>query len=490
MKEHRPLLHSSWRQNALGRLVQQRSLELATLSMQGFAAPGASRTSNSFPGSKSTESADAALPLCAVRWVHTASRTAQTVTQGVMHIELDKELPAQQLDEATAAMNVKTTVVLTCASTPGILSGKPYDVEVRQAWQFVRLVQHLLEKGAVGRLLLICPAAANCSAVAGASKAVAMEAGELQIQRVYVDPSLLDDAQNELAKLCAFADHYPEEVDLWIPDINVPEAVYVQRLETMLEPSSRLQCVPKRSLDGTTATYILTGATGGLGKALVGWLLHEQQLLPDQLVLVRREGSVTLTGELAKCRTIEIPIVDDPDFTRTKFRDLHGVAGIFHLAGALDDGVLSGMTEDRMRKVAQPKCCLLIALLRAATAFNWSMHWVVGFSSTSSLFGYAGQTNYCAANALLDHLASFNGLGSGQLLENSLPCRMITINWGPWAEAGMAKVGTKAYEQAVREGDNPLPTATSLRCLGAAIRTAGQVQPCTLQFCACYVDWD
>jgi len=490
MKEHRPLLHSSWRQNALGRLVQQRSLELATLSMQGFAAPGASRISNSFPGSKSTKITDADLPLCAVRWVQAASSTAQTVTQGVVHIKLDNELPAQKLDEATAAMKAKTTVVVSCASTPGILSGKPYDVEVRQAWQFVRLVQHLLEEGAVGRLLLICPAAANCSAVAGASKAVAMEAGELRIQRVYVDPSCMDDAQNELAKLCGFADHYPEEVDLWIPDINVPEAVYAQRLEPMLEPSSRLQCVPKRSLDGSTATYVLTGATGGLGKALVGWLLRDQQLLPDQLVLVRRQGSVALTGDLAKCRTIEIPMVDDPDSTKVKFRDLRGVAGIFHLAGALDDGVLSGMTEDRMRKVAQPKCCMLVALLHAATAFNWSMHWVVGFSSTSSLFGYAGQTNYCAANALLDHLASFYGFGSGHLQDNSLPCRMITINWGPWAEAGMAKVGTKAYEQAVREGDTPLPTATALRCLGAALRTAGQLQPSTLQFCACDVDWD
>ena len=51
--------------------------------------------------------------------------------------------------------------------------------------------------------------------------------------------------------------------------------------------------------------------------------------------------------------------------------------GIFHLAGVLDDGVLGGMTEERMKKVAQPKCGMLLALLEAAqerTSTMYSIH--------------------------------------------------------------------------------------------------------------------
>jgi acyl carrier protein len=53
----------------------------------------------------------------------------------------------------------------------------------------------------------------------------------------------------------------------------------------------------------------------------------------------------------------------------------------------------------------------------------------------------------------------------------------------------MAKVGTKAYEMALEEGDTPLSTKTALRCLAAALRTASQAQPSGLQFAACDVEW-
>ncbi|CAJ1372831.1 unnamed protein product [Effrenium voratum] len=106
------------------------------------------------------------------------------------------------------------------------------------------------------------------------------------------------------------------------------------------------------------------------------------------------------------------------------------------------------------------------------TELDWPLQWALGFSSTSSLFGYAGQVNYCAANALLDQFATF---GSGALSEGDTPpCRVIAVNWGPWGEAGMAQVGTKAYEQAVKEGDTPLSTDTALQCLATALRQAAQ----------------
>jgi len=85
---------------------------------------------------------------------------------------------------------------------------------------------------------------------------------------------------------------------------------------------------------------------------------------------------------------------------------------------------------------------------------------------------------------VLDQMAAFSGSRSGDS-----PCPIITINWGPWGEAGMAKVGTKAYEQAVREGDTPLKTQTALRCLAASLRSAATSQQAACQFCACDVEW-
>jgi len=141
------------------------------------------------------------------------------------------------------------------------------------------------------------------------------------------------------------------------------------------------------------------------------------------------------------------------------------------------------MTEDRICKVAEPKSGALLAILHTAKALLWPIRWVIGFSSTSSLFGYGGQTNYCAANAVIDHMAAF---GHG----HEMPCRVLAINWGPWGEAGMAKQGTKAHELAIRDGDRPLQTAVALQCLAAALDMAAQPQPAAMQLCVCDVDWE
>lgn len=319
--------------------------------------------------------------------------------------------------------------------------------------------------------------------IAGASKAVAMEATELHMQRVFLPT---DHMVESSSWLCALLDRFPEETDLWVDEGRV----YAQRLAPMPEPSNTDYCLPQYGNDGQMAVYVLTGATGGLGSAVVEWMLREQRLLPQQLVLLRRAGSTPLAGVLSQCRVVEVLSPDDSDsLLSSALADVQGVVGIFHLAGVLDDGIVSSMTEERLRKVAAPKCGIAIAILRTAMELQWPVQWLVGFSSTSSLFGYAGQTNYCAANSMLDNLATF---GAAKVLPEGdrPPCRIITINWGPWGEAGMAKVGTKAYDLAVREGDTPLSNAVALRCLSTALCTASQAQLATVQFCACDMEWE
>jgi acyl transferase domain-containing protein/acyl-coenzyme A synthetase/AMP-(fatty) acid ligase/acyl carrier protein len=495
MKEQRPMLLANWRRDAVGRLVQRRSAELAMLTAQGFAAPGAVSAPPTL--SKGCDTPTKRLPLYAVRWMPTDSTRSDEAPASSTSfcINVDIALSEVILNGAVEAMRAGSMLVIVCPpAAGGATSPNTLDLELTQCWQFTRLVQHLLEAGASGRLLILCSAATTGALVCGASKAVAMEAAEFSVQRVFVPPPCLDSSsqiyKDIIAKVCSLADLNRKETDLWVQDTQLAGVAYAPRLEPMMEPSLKLPCVQARNADGSQAVYVLTGATGGLGSTLVDWLVTDQKLLHEQLVLVRRAGSSRpLAGELAKCRIVEVSdVCSEAALSTSALQDMRGIAGVFHLAGLLDDGIIQGMNEERFRKVAEPKCGMLTALIRTATSLQWPLQWVLGFSSTSSLFGYAGQSNYCAANAMLDQMATF-GATSDATQGDQLPCKFIAINWGPWGETGMAKVGTKAYEQAVKEGDTPLPNSTALRCLAAVLRASSQARPSSLQFCACDVEW-
>lgn len=492
MQEQRPNILATWRRDAIGRLLQRRTMEAAMLATRGV--PGAAGLSSAFglaPSAAKNASSAASgagpkkeLPLYAVRWQQAMKPTAKTSTmvkEGHFLMKLTAE-PLSQDQVAGAIQAAKDQLQLVVACQPMIT----FEEEQQLAWHFVYLVQRLLEAGVMVRLLLVTSAATTGAMVAGASKAVAMEASELKIQRVFVSPACLEDISLHVPRLCSAAATYSEETDLWFRDANKPVMAYVPRLEPMAS-GKRSRCIQAHGIDGELASYVLTGATGGLGKAVVSWLVKDQGLQPSQLILLRRAGSSKLDDELAMCTVIEANRVDCKESLKKALGNVRNVNGVFHLAGVLDDGIIGGMTEERMKKVAQPKCALLLALLEAAKELDWPLQWGLGFSSTSSLFGYAGQVNYCAANALLDHMSTF-GANPVSSQGPSAACRIITVNWGPWGEAGMAQEGTKAYEQAVKEGDTPLSTSAALECLAVALSQATQVQGCT-QLCACDVQW-
>eukprot|EP00930_Biecheleria_cincta_P009311 TRINITY_DN11101_c0_g2_i1.p1 TRINITY_DN11101_c0_g2~~TRINITY_DN11101_c0_g2_i1.p1 ORF type:complete len:2749 (+),score=545.09 TRINITY_DN11101_c0_g2_i1:120-8366(+) len=509
MQEHRAMILAQWRRDAVGRLVQRRSAEVALLS-QGLSAPGpspalgsgllgsllGSQAAAKQPVAQPVQQGDA-LPLYAVRWQQAPSvpsKPPNGASQGTCLLSLcgGESIAEGEFARAVEAMKAGSQICVSVAPTAGIFAGPDSErEEVRLGWQFVELVQRLLAAGLGGKLLVICPASATGSSVAGASKAVAMEASELKFQRVFLPVECFTDIRERLTRICGIAALYSGETDIWLRDASLEGVAFVPRLERLAEPSAKTPCVRAHAPNGELATYLLTGATGGLGKAVVSWLIQAQGLHPSQLVLLRRAGSSKLEGEMAQCRVVEVAKVDCVDALQTALGEIQNICGLFHLAGVLDDGIVGGMTEERMRKVAQPKCAMLTALLNCSKRLRWPLQWSLGFSSTSSLFGYAGQVNYCAANAMLDQLAVFGGAGEASLAEGDrAPCRLIAVNWGPWGEAGMAQVGTKAYEQALKEGDRPLSTATALRCLAVALRQASQAQPGASQLCACDVEWE
>lgn len=181
--------------------------------------------------------------------------------------------------------------------------------------------------------------------------------------------------------------------------------------------------------------YLITGGLGALGMQVAEWLVSQGA---RHLVLLGRRGPTDLA--LKKIAALEadgarVAVVQgdvaDADSLAGALRgipsDFPPLRGVMHAAGVLDDGVLFDMDLARLDRAIAPKL-----------AGGWNLHnatldqpldFFVLFSSIACVFGSPGQGNYAAGNAALDGLAHYR---------RSLGLPALTINWGPWADAGMA----------------------------------------------------
>jgi acyl carrier protein len=117
--------------------------------------------------------------------------------------------------------------------------------------------------------------------------------------------------------------------------------------------------------------------------------------------------------------------------------------------------VLLTQTWDRFAPVLTPKVVGAWNLHRLTRAER--LDFFVGFSSVASLLGSPGQGNYAAANAFLDALAHHRRA-------EGLPG--LSINWGPWADAGMAAARRdRKGGPGVAQGIDPLSAGQGLDAL-------------------------
>jgi myxalamid-type polyketide synthase MxaB len=181
-------------------------------------------------------------------------------------------------------------------------------------------------------------------------------------------------------------------------------------------------------------SYLITGGLGALG-------LQAAQLLVEQgarhLVLAgRSDASAPAQETIERLRSagacvcvVQADVASADDVARLiqTCQSQAPLRGILHTAGVLDDGVLLNQTAERFARVMAPKVGGAWQL--HAQTQHLPLDFFVCFSSMASVMGAAGQSNYAAANAFLDALAHHRRA-------RGLPA--LSINWGPWAEVGMA----------------------------------------------------
>lgn len=100
--------------------------------------------------------------------------------------------------------------------------------------------------------------------------------------------------------------------------------------------------------------------------------------------------------------------------------------GVIHGAGLLEDKLFKQKTTSSFGRVFDTKVKPLRVL---AEKLRKDCQFVVLFSSIASVYGNKGQTDYAAANSVLDDYAN--------ALNKKLKGKVISINWGPWKGAGM-----------------------------------------------------
>ncbi|MGW4908859.1 SDR family NAD(P)-dependent oxidoreductase [Streptomyces sp. NPDC004270] len=250
---------------------------------------------------------------------------------------------------------------------------------------------------------------------------------------------------------------------------NVPGGQLVVRDGAVLVP--RLSHVPLSRItdrDGTTwdpgGPVLITGGLGALGAALARHLAGDCGV--RELVLTGRRGPdtpgaaelVAELGELGAEVAVVACDVADRDAVAALLAE-HPVTAVVHAAGVVDDGLVTGLTEERLAAVLAPK--VLGARWLDELTRDRELTDFVLFSSAAGVLGAAGQSAYAAANAALDALARARHAAG-------LPA--TSLAWGLWEQRSgiTGELSGADLARIARAGLRPLTTPEALELFDLA----------------------
>lgn len=210
------------------------------------------------------------------------------------------------------------------------------------------------------------------------------------------------------------------------------QARHIGKIVLSREDESRRTRFAARGVRGD-AHYLITGGLGALGLRVAQRLVEEGA---RHLVLSGRRGAsesahaaiAELEAAGARVTVVEGDVAVAGDAARmVASASSPPLAGVVHAAGLLEDGMIADLDAARLARILAPKVAGGWNLHRATEKLD--LDFFVLFSSVAAIIGNLGQGGYAAGNAFLDGLATWRrrrGLAA------------TSLNWGPWAEAGMA----------------------------------------------------
>jgi len=124
-------------------------------------------------------------------------------------------------------------------------------------------------------------------------------------------------------------------------------------------------------------------------------------------------------------------------FVDSVYQKYGRIDGVVHGAGLLEDKLFHSKTSASFERVFDTKVTPLRVL---AEKLKPETQFVILFSSIASVYGNRGQTDYAAANSVMDRYA--------WALKQKINGKVLAINWGPWKGAGMVSPTLeKEYER-------------------------------------------
>jgi aryl carrier-like protein len=181
-----------------------------------------------------------------------------------------------------------------------------------------------------------------------------------------------------------------------------------------VEITKRIQTM---KLDNS-ASYLLIGGLGGLGRAISAWMVEHNA---RQLVYLSRSagtgsGDESFINELnsmgCDVKLVRGDVTNPEDVTRAVAAATGPLKGIIQMSMVLRDGNLENMTLDEWNAVTRPKVQGTWNLHNATVSTGVDLDFFILFGSLSGVFGQVGQSNYASANTFLDAFAQYRtGLG-------------------------------------------------------------------------------
>ena len=138
-----------------------------------------------------------------------------------------------------------------------------------------------------------------------------------------------------------------------------------------------------------------------------------------------------LTSLGARCEYHSLDVRDSAAFEALihSVYERHGrIDGVIHGAGIVEDCMFVAKSPESFQRVFDTKVGSALVLARALR--REALRFLFFVSSVAARYGYAGGTDYSAANEVLNRLA--------RKLDREWEARVVAIGWGPWAEIGIA----------------------------------------------------